>query len=130
MKDTTITIPLPSLIHRIGGDNAKRAKAIAVEKKCELKRIRRSRNWQITGEALDLKAFLDHIRVEEAEPMRFMISKIEVGLTKHSDKLEPLEAKLVRLVSENPNITLAELMSETNCTIAQARTARFEAEML
>jgi hypothetical protein len=25
---------------------------------------------------------------------------------------------------------LAELMSETNCTIAQARTARFEAEML
>ncbi|MEF1339629.1 ribosome recycling factor family protein, partial [Vibrio rotiferianus] len=59
MKDTTITIPLPSLIHRIGGDNAKRAKAIAVEKKCELKRIRRSRNWQITGEALDLKAFLD-----------------------------------------------------------------------
>ncbi|WP_411065137.1 ribosome recycling factor family protein [Vibrio rotiferianus] len=130
MKDTTITIPLPSLIHRIGGDNAKRAKAIAVEKKCELKRIRRSRNWQITGEALDLKAFLDHIRFEEAEPMRFMISKIEVGLTKHSDKLEPLEAKLVRLVSENPNITLAELMSETNCTIAQARTARFEAEML
>lgn len=130
MKDTTITIPLPSLIHRIGGDNAKRAKAIAVEKKCELKRIRRSRNWQITGEALDLKAFLDHIRVEEAEPMRFMISKIEVGLTKHSDKLEPLEAKLVRLVSENQNITLAELMSETNCTIAQARTARFEAEML
>lgn len=130
MKDTTITIPLPSLIHRIGGDNAKRAKAIAVEKKCELKRIRRSRNWQITGEALDLKAFLDYIRAEEAEPMRFMISKIEVGLTKHSDKLEPLEAKLVRLVSENSNITLAELMSETNCTIAQARTARFEAEML
>ncbi|WP_440889460.1 ribosome recycling factor family protein [Vibrio sp. WZ-1] len=130
MKDTTITIPLPSLIHRIGGDNAKRAKAIAVEKKCELKRIRRSRNWQIAGEALDVKAFLNHIKAEEPEPMRFMISKIEVGLTKHSDKLEPLEAKLVRLVSENPNITLAELMSETNCTIAQARTARFEAEML
>lgn len=130
MQDTTIIIPLPSLIHRIGGDHAKRAKAIAAEKKCEMKRIRRSRNWQIAGEALDLKAFLDHIRAEEAEPMRFMISKIEVGLTKHSDKLEPLEAKLVRLVSENPNITLAELMSETNCTIAQARTARFEAEML
>ncbi|MGR5275744.1 RRF family protein [Vibrio rotiferianus] len=130
MTDKIISIPLPSLIHRIGGDHAKRAKVIAAEKKCELKRIRRSRNWQITGEALDLKAFLDYIRAEEAEPMRFMISKIEVGLTKHSDKLEPLEAKLVRLVSENPNITLAELMSETNCTIAQARTARFEAEML
>ncbi|WP_050910864.1 ribosome recycling factor family protein [Vibrio campbellii] len=130
MQDTTITIPLPSFIHRIGGDHAKRAKAIAAENKCELKRIRRSRNWQITGEALDLKAFLDRIKVEEAEPMRFMVNKMEAGLAKHSDKLEPLEAKLIRLVMENPNITLAELMSETNCTIAQARTARFEAETL
>ncbi|GLR06455.1 hypothetical protein GCM10007906_40430 [Vibrio hyugaensis] len=95
-----------------------------------MKRIRRSRNWQIAGEALDLKAFLDHIKAEESEPMRFVINKMEVGLAKHSDKLEPLEAKLIRLVLENPNITLAELMSETNCTIAQARTARFDAEML
>lgn len=130
MQDTTITISLPSLIHRIGGDHAKRAKAIAAENKCELKRIRRSRNWQITGEALDLKAFLDRIKAEEAEPMRFMVNKMEAGLAKHSDKLEPLEAELIRLVMENPNITLAELMSETNCTIAQARTARFEAETL
>ena len=130
MQDTTITISLPSLIHRIGGDHAKRAKAIAAENKCELKRIRRSRNWQIAGEALNLKAFLDCIKAEEAESMRFMVNKMEAGLAKHSDKLEPLEAKLIRLVMENPNITLAELMSETNCTIAQARTARFEAETL
>ncbi|AXY03398.1 ribosome recycling factor [Vibrio alfacsensis] len=129
MGDTFITIPLPSLIHRIGGEHAKRAKAIAAEKKCELKRIRRSRNWQIAGEALDLKTFLDHIKAEESDPMRFMVNKMEAGLAKHSDKLEPLEAKLIRLVMENPNITLAELMSETNCTISQARTARFEAEM-
>ncbi|MFZ3503463.1 ribosome recycling factor family protein [Vibrio harveyi] len=130
MTDKTISIPLPSLIHRIGGDHAKRAKAIAAEKNCEMKRIRRSRNWQIAGDALDLKMFLDHIKAEESEPMRFVINKMEVGLAKHSDKLEPLEAKLIRLVLENPNITLAGLMSETNCTIAQARTARFEAEML
>lgn len=130
MNSRNLSIPLPSLIHRIGGDHAKRAKAIAAEKKCEIKRIRRSRNWQIAGEALDLKAFLDHIKAEEFEPMRFMINKMEAGLAKHSDKLEPLEAKLIRLVLENPNITLAELMSETNCTIAQARAARFDAEML
>ncbi|CAE6946355.1 MAG: ribosome recycling factor family protein [Pseudomonadota bacterium] len=130
MQDTTITIPLPSLIHRIGGDHAKRAKAIAAENKCELKRIRRSRNWQIAGEALNLKAFLDVIRSQDDENLHFVIKKLEIGLTKHSDKLEPLEAKLIRLVMENPNITLAELMSETNCTLIQARTARFEAEML
>ncbi|MGR5209075.1 ribosome recycling factor family protein [Vibrio rotiferianus] len=128
-QQSLVVISLPSLIHRIGGDNAKRAKAIAVEKKCELKRIRRSRNWQIAGEALDVKVFLDHIKAEEPEPMRFIINKLELGLAKHSDKLEPLEVKLIRLVLENPNITLAELMSQTNCNIAQARTARFDAEM-
>jgi len=129
MQDTTITISLPSLIHRIGGDHAKRDKAIAAENKCELKRIRRSRNWQIAGEALNLKAFLDVIRSQDDENLHFVIKKLEIGLTKHSDKLEPLEAKLIRLVMENPNITLAELMSETNCTLVQARKARFAANV-
>lgn len=130
MKSTKITISLPSLIHRIGGEQAKRAKAVAMEIGCELKRVRRSRNWQVSGEALDLKRFQEHIKAEESEELRFLINKLEVGLTAHQDKLEPLEAKLVRLVLQSPNVTLAELMAETNCTIAQARAARFEAEML
>ena len=129
MQGTTITISLLSLIHRIGGDHAKRVKAIAAENTCELKRIRRSRNWQIAGEALNLKAFLDVIRSQDDENLHFVIKKLEIGLTKHSDKLEPLEAKLIRLVMENPNITLAELMSETNCTLVQARKARFAANV-
>ncbi|WP_239690486.1 ribosome recycling factor family protein, partial [Vibrio parahaemolyticus] len=45
MKETKITISLPSLIHRIGGDHAKRAKTLAAEKQCDLKRIMPSRNW-------------------------------------------------------------------------------------
>ncbi len=130
MKSTKIIISLPSLIHRIGGEHAKRAKAVAPEIGCALKRVRRSRNWQISGEAVDLKRFLEHIKSEESEALRFVINKLEVGLAAHQDKLEPQEAKLVRLVLQNPNVTLAELMAETNCTIAQARTARFDAEML
>lgn len=130
MNTKTLTISLPSLIHRIGGEQAKRAKAIAMEKRCELKRVRRSRNWIMIGDALDLNAFLEHIKAEEPAALRFMISKLETGLAAHQDKLEPLEAKLVRLVLQNPNLTLAELMAATNCTIAQARSARFEAETL
>ncbi len=84
----------------------------------------------VTGEAMDLHRFLEHIKSEESEALRFVINKMEVGLAAHQDKLEPLEAKLIRLIVENPNVTLAELMAETNCTIAQARTARFDAEML
>ncbi|MBR9874468.1 MAG: ribosome recycling factor [Vibrionaceae bacterium] len=130
MNSNKLTISLPSLVHRIGGDHAKLAKMIAMEKKCELKRVRRSRNWMVTGEAMDLNRFLEHIKSEESEALRFVINKMEVGLAAHQDKLEPLEAKLIRLIVENPNVTLAELMAETNCTIAQARTARFDAEML
>ncbi len=129
MNSTKLTISLPSLIHRIGGEHAKRAKLLAAEKGCELKRIRRSRNWQVSGEALDLQRFLQFLKANESETLGFVINKMEVGLSAHQDKLEPLEAKLVRLVLQNPNITLAELMAETNCTIAQARVARFEAEM-
>lgn len=81
MKETKITISLPSLIHRIGGDHAKRAKTLAAEKQCDLKRIRRSRHWQISGEALDVKAFLEHLKNEEAETMRFAINKIEQSST-------------------------------------------------
>ncbi len=130
MNSTQLTISLPSLIHRIGGEQAKRAKAMAAEKGCELKRIRRSRNWQVCGEAMDLKRFLDCIQAEQSEGLQFIINKLGVGLAAHQDKLEPLEMKLVRLVLQNPNVTLAELMAETNCTIAQARTARFDAEIL
>ncbi len=130
MKSTKITISLPSLIHRIGGEHAKHAKAVAMEFGCDLKRVRRSRNWQISGDAKDLKRFLERIKAEETEAPGFLISKLEVGLVAHQDKSEPLEAKLVQLVLQNPNVTLAELMAETNCTIAQARTARFDAEML
>ncbi len=129
MNSTKLIISLPSLIHRIGGEHAKRAKLLAAEKGCELKRIRRSRNWQVSGEALDLQRFLQLLKANESETLGFVINKMEVGLSAHQDKLEPLEAKLVRLVLQNPNITLAELMAETNCTIAQARVARFEAEM-
>jgi hypothetical protein len=129
MNSNKLTISLPSLIHRIGGEHAKTAKTVAKEMGCELKRVRRSRNWMVTGDALDLKKFLDHIKAEEPEALNFVINKMEAGLAAHQDKLEPLAAKLVRLVLQNPNVTLAELMAETNCTIAQARSARFEAEM-
>ncbi len=130
MNSTKIVILLPSLIHRIGGEHAKRAKLLAAERGCELKRIRRSRNWQVSGEALDLQIFLQHIKANESETLGFVINKMEGALAVHQDKLEPLEVKLVRLVRQNPNVTLAELMAETNCNIAQARAARFEAEVL
>lgn len=125
-----ISIPLPSLIHRIGREAAKRAQAIAVQKGCELKRVRRSRNWSITGQAVAIQSCCGELKAQsDTAEFTFLIKKIDSGLLQHADKLEPLGAKLVRLINQNPAITLGELMQQTQCTMSEARLARFEAEL-
>ncbi|EHV5550510.1 ribosome recycling factor family protein [Vibrio vulnificus] len=128
--DTIIVIALPSLIHRIGGEVTKHLKSVAADHGCELKRVRRSRHWQISGEALALQAFYDQVRRLEGDSASYLVKKMQLALASHSEKLEPLEDKLQRLVMENPAITLAELMSQTHCSLSQARSARFSAEGL
>ncbi|MGL5666925.1 MAG: ribosome recycling factor family protein [Shewanella sp.] len=125
-----ISIPLPSLIHRIGREAVKRAQAIAVQNGCELKRVRRSRNWSITGKAIAIQSCCVELTAQsDIAEFAFMIKKIDSGLLQHADKLEPLGAKLVRLINQNPAITLGELMQQTQCTMSEARLARFEAEL-
>jgi hypothetical protein len=46
----------------------------------------------------------------------------------HADKLETLEAKLIRLITQIPSIMLSRLVLLTHYTEAEARVARFEAE--
>ncbi|MFT5704998.1 MAG: ribosome recycling factor [Shewanella sp.] len=123
-----ITISLPSLIHRIGREQVKQAKDIALQHQCELKRVRRSRNWGVTGEAINIQQFSVTLKTESGDEFSYLIKKIETALLDHADKLEPLAAKLVRLITDNPNITLAELIHMTDCTLAEARTARFDAD--
>ena len=125
-----ISIPLPSLIHRIGREAAKRAQAMALKHGCELKRVRRSRNWSITGPAIAIQSCCAELKVEgEVAEFAFLIKKIDTALLQHADKLEPLSAKLIRLINENPAITLGELMQQTQCSISEARLARFDAEL-
>ncbi|PSU45034.1 ribosome recycling factor [Photobacterium frigidiphilum] len=128
MTDKTITTLLPSLIHRIGSDNTKKSKLVALECGCEIKRIRRSRNWQITGNENSYKLLSERLKLSEPDAMQFLIRKIDDKLTTYNDKLERIEDKLKRLVLKSPNITLAELMQITNCSITEARFARFDAD--
>ncbi|MDG3087897.1 ribosome recycling factor family protein [Vibrio hannami] len=128
MSDKAITIALPSLIHRIGGEQAKRARSLAENYHCKLSRVRRSRNWQITGLAIKQSEFCEHIKSTEPETMAFLVRKLEEGLERHKDKLEPKEERLRRIITENPNITLNELMAMTNCSISETRKARFDNE--
>lgn len=129
-----ITILLPSLIHRIGRDTVKQAQAIAKQYDCELKRVRRSRNWCIVGGAINIQSCTAHLQAEQLtnqtaeRAFGYLIQKLTTTLLQHTDKLEPLAAKLIRLITENPAITLGELMQLTQCTITEARLARFNAD--
>ncbi|EJL6360701.1 ribosome recycling factor family protein [Vibrio cholerae] len=127
--DQAIAITLPSLIHRIGSDTVKRLKLQAQTFDCELKRIRRSRNWQSLGEAASMQKFIIQIKQTEYQEAEYLIRKLETALKQHSDKLEPLETKLQRLISQKPSITLAELMAVTQCSLVQAREARFAQDL-
>ncbi|MGF1699427.1 ribosome recycling factor family protein [Photobacterium makurazakiensis] len=132
MIENTLTIALPSLIHRIGGESVKKAKDIALECGCELKRVRRSRNWQVVGDAVTLIKLIEKLKAADAESMYYLNRKIEEQLSIYHSKLEPretLEEQLKTLVIQNPSITLAELMQQTNCSITEARVARFEADV-
>lgn len=132
-----ISISLPSLIHRIGREAVKQAQVIATQYDCELKRVRRSRNWCIVGAAIKIQSCSAHLQSEPLLAQQliandgqfgYLIKKLESALLQHADKLEPLDAKLIRLITDNPAITLGELMQLTQCTITEARLARFQAD--
>ena len=133
-----IIIALPSIIHRIGGETAKQAKAIALQNECEFKRVRRSRNWSVTGKAIKVQTYALQLKAHQMISQKlnkqgdgefhYLIRKIETALLGHADKLETLEAKLIRLITKTPSITLSKLVFLTHCTEAEARVARFEAE--
>lgn len=144
-----ISISLPSLIHRIGRAAVKQAQIFAKQHDCELKRVRRSRHWCLIGEAVAIQAYCQQLVTEQltgvsvttavtplsqssGQPQtqyRFLIQKLAAALLQNADKLESLESKLARLIAANPNVTLAELMQLTQCTIAEARLARFNREI-
>ncbi|MXR69899.1 ribosome recycling factor [Shewanella sp. JBTF-M18] len=123
-----IVIALPSLIHRIGREQVIQAQILAVEFGCSLKRVRRSRNWQLTGGAVDVQSFTLALKQRQPAMAPYLIGKLEAGLLPHADKLEPLSVKLVRMIHETPGITLGELMEQTQCSIIEARQARFDAD--
>lgn len=123
-----IIIALPSLIHRIGGDNNAQAKQLAHHLGCELKRIRRSRNWQIIGERDNLQTFQNTLQHESELKFQYLISKLQQGLAQPDDKLDSKAEQLATLIKQQPDITLSELMEKTHCTLVEARLARATVE--
>ncbi|GAK83745.1 ribosome recycling factor [Vibrio ponticus] len=125
MSDDLISVPLPSLIHKIGREQAAELRQLAANFGCECKRIRRSRNWQLQGDFHGLRSLLDELQVRDSLTHQFALSRLSAALTKIQPPLS-IEEQLQQLLQDNPNITLTEMMEATSCEIAQARVARFK----
>jgi len=118
-----LTIALPSLIHRIGRAHTQALKQLALAQQCELKRVRRSRHWQLSGEGAQLAALLREIYASpDAEAVRFVTQKLTSSVEAYQRQTGP--NRLVELIQTCPGITLAELVQQTGCTLAEARAAR------
>lgn len=122
-------ISLPSLIHRIGRDQVDSIREMAVEHGCMLKRIRRSRNWQVEGCYFSLRTLISELAKGDSLKFQYVIKKLSEAIA----NIEPprtIEQQLADLIKKNPNITLNELVAETGCEISQARQVRFHYESL
>ncbi|CAM2954867.1 ribosome recycling factor family protein [Vibrio rarus] len=127
--DANITVALPSLLHRMPKTRVAIAKELAQQHTCQLKRVRRSRHWQLTGQALDIQNVY-HQLILAPEGLEFLIKKIQACLLLHQDKLHTPQQRLKQMLLAEPNMTLSQLMEMTQCSLVEARRARFDADEL
>ena len=93
---------------------------------CILKRVRRSRNWQISGERCHLSELLKVLGgLYQTED--FVLVKLHQYLN-CNDKTVQGSRLLHEMIRSDPSLTAAELMEKTGCTIVEVRLARTEYE--
>jgi len=109
----TVQIILPSFLRRVM--RAYAIKALMRSTGCELNRIGRSRNWQLKATLEQLEQITQLIESSEEETWQWvalLIQKQHQSYTYDS---------LIRIAKNKPGITVNELVSKTDCTVAEAR---------
>ncbi|CAH0525659.1 ribosome recycling factor family protein [Vibrio hippocampi] len=113
METERLLIQLNSFVHRV--DNKAEIIQLAAQHGCVLKRIRRSRHWQISGGLDQLRLFSSAITVP------WISAKIEQAC-------EPFKPAVTEILERNPDISVMELVQQSGCTVAEARAAIDEHE--
>ncbi|KGY12554.1 hypothetical protein NM22_10285 [Vibrio tubiashii] len=113
-----ISVPLNSFVHRVPDKSI--VLSLAIENGCQLKRIRRSRNWQLIGEEQQLRAFMTRL---DLDAHRWIVDAIDKALPK------PI-INLADLLTQTPNMTLNQLVAKSGCSLKEARQAIDEFELL
>ena len=112
------SVPLNSFVHRVSDKG--QVMANATECGCQLKRVRRSRNWLLVGEENQLIQFKTMLTHEKDGWIAIAVDKV---LPK------PLVC-LALLLAATPSMTVAQLVIESGCSMAEARRAIDEHEGL
>ncbi len=117
-KPILVSIKLNNFLHRI---NCKATLIeLATQHGCSLKRIRRSKNWYLTGKLNQLTEIGNALRQDKT-----------VWIAEAIDKALPKPSfDLALLIKANPAMTINRLIAVTGCTIIAARTAIDVAEEL
>jgi len=114
------TINLPSFVRR--SLKAQTLKVYIRQQGCQLRRIGRSRNWQLKANFSQLQAIVAFIEQENEASWLWLEKclKKEYQHLNHED--------LVKLASRLKTLTITALMAQTDCTLAQARKVLDELE--
>ncbi len=111
-----LSVKLNNFIHRI--DCKATMIELAAQHCCSLKRIRRSKNWLLTGNQSQLVEISDKLRQKKA-----------LWIAEAIDKALPKPTfSLTLIMKSNPAMTVNRLMAETGCTLIEARCAIDTAE--
>ncbi|TWX69769.1 hypothetical protein ESZ36_07440 [Colwellia demingiae] len=116
------TINLPSFLRRTM--KAYALKAHIRQLGCDLSRIGRSRNWQLKANFDQLQGIIEFIE-QKNEKSWLWLAKL---LKKEYQHLS--HENLLVLATRMENVTIAALIAQTDCTLAQARKVLDELEGL
>lgn len=117
-----LTIVLPSFLRRVMKAYALKAQMRAIG--CQLHRVGRSRNWRLTATAEQINQVIHFIESEGEDSWLWLAKK----LRQENDQLS--HDHLMFIAKKNSGITVNELMSLTDCTVAEARKVIDELEWL
>jgi hypothetical protein len=111
-----LSIKLNNFLHRI--DCKATMIELATQHCCSLKRIRRSKNWLLMGNQSQLVEISDKLRQKK---VLWIAEAIDKALPKPT-------FSLTLIMKSNPAMTVNRLMTETGCTLIEARCAIDTAE--
>ncbi|TEW43237.1 ribosome recycling factor family protein [Psychromonas algicola] len=129
------SITLNNFLHRI--DCKTTIIELATQQGCSLKRIRRSKNWSLTGNQSQLIAVSEQLqqalimKEQDLHKTSFKNVKKVTWIVETINKTLPKPTfDLTAIVQANPDMTINRLIAETGCTLIEARAALDKAEYL